>query len=288
MLEFSVYYQPRSLTEALELLARGDKKLRPLAGGTDIVPALEKQELEADGLVDLSKIPELSQISIDSDIVKIGSTCCFSKIENSAEINTWAPLLAEAAAQVGSPQIRNLGTVGGNIANASPAADTVTALTALEATVTLASLKETRELPVSQLLCGAGKTRIEPGEIITQVCFKKPPAGSFSGFIKLGRRKALAIARMNLGMIVNIKGGIIGYARVALGAVGPNPSRNTALEELLVGQKPSSALIRDFAGEAERQVAQALGARATAAYKSQAVKGIGRELLGRLLAEVVD
>ena len=285
MLDLSEYYQPQSLTAALELLAKSDGRLRPLAGGTDIVPAMGKGELKAEGLVDLSKLPDIRRISIDGSNLKIGSLTTFAQIEASSLIRAKVSLLAEAAAAVGSPQIRNSGTVGGNIANASPAADTVTALVTLDAVARLDSLRGPRNVLVSELLCGAGKTNIHPQEIITEITFRIPPIGSKTGFIKLGRRKALSIARMNLAIIVTLDEGKISFARVGLGAVGPNPRRYIVLENSLLGQTLSESLIEGFAIEAEREVTRVLGSRPSAAYKCEAVKGIARDLLRKLFSD---
>jgi CO/xanthine dehydrogenase FAD-binding subunit len=282
MPECSVYYQPESISDAVGFLANNDITLKPLAGGTDIVPAMRKGELKIDGLVDLSKIREIREIKIEDNEIKLGSLCTFAQIEKSLLIQTKVSLLAQAAGAVGSPQIRSLGTIGGNIANASPAADTVTAFIALDAKVRLVSKEGTRSVLVSELLCGVGKTNISHNEIIVEISFKIPSENSQSGFIKLGRRKALAIARMNLAMIINAHDGPIDFARVSLGAVGPNPCRNRSLEKFLIGQTPSESLIDSFARFAGEEVSRMLGSRASAAYKCEAVKGIVRDLSSRL------
>lgn len=284
MLDCKLYFQPESLTVALDLLAKAEKRLLPLAGGTDIVPAMSKNKLNVAGLVDLSKIQELHQIKIEGNEISLGSLCTFQEIETSHLIRTKVPLLADAAGLVGSPQIRNAGTVGGNIANASPAADTVTALIALDADVRLRSTTCARTMPLKELLCGAGKTRILPQEIITEITFRILQPGSKAGFIKLGRRKALAIARMNMALIFSVTEGRIIFTRVGLGAVGPNPCRSNALENTLIGQEPSDSLVEDFVMEAEREVARMLGLRPSAAYKCEAVKGIARDILSSLFS----
>ncbi|MBE3572775.1 MAG: xanthine dehydrogenase family protein subunit M [Moorella humiferrea] len=282
MLKIKEFYQPIELMKALDILAVAGDQIRPLAGGTDIILAVHRGELKIKGFLDLSRLGELKGIKDDGREIHLGSLTTFSQLELSPLIKDQVPLVAEAASTVGSPQIRNQGTVGGNIANASPAADTVTALVALEANVRLVSSQGTRVLPLAELLCGAGKTRIEPKEIIQEVLFSKLPPGSRSGFIKLGRRKALAIARMNMAVIITLEDGVITRARVALGAVGPNPYRNQTLEEVLEGRKPSPSLIEDFVREAEQEVAKKLGSRPSAPYKREAVKGIARDLLTRL------
>ncbi len=281
MLNLSAYHQPKSLPEALALLGSSGRALRPLAGGTDLVPALTKGETEPLGLVDLSRIPELRGISRVDNQIRIGSLSTFGEIENSPLLLA-VPLLREAAAAVGSPQIRSQGTIGGNIANASPAADTVTALAALDAVARLESAAGSRSVQVSELLCGVGQTKLLPGEVIKEILFQVPPQGSRSGFVKLGRRKALAIARMNLALVITFEAGRISRARVALGAVGPNPSRRPALELVLLGQEPSRTLIDEFAMAASKEVGQMLGTRPSVSYKREAVKGIARDLLQRL------
>lgn len=285
MLDLKEYYQPQSLQAALELFAGSDGRLKPLAGGTDVVPAMGKGELKAAGLVDLSKIQELKGIKIEGNEIRIGSVTAFSHIEASPIIRKNAALLAQAAGAVGSPQIRNSGTIGGNIANASPAADTVTALVTLDAEVKLNSLNGSRIVPVCDVLCGVGKTTIQPQEIITEIIIKIPPAGSQTGFIKLGRRKALAIARMSMAIIYTIKNDKIDYARVGIGAVGPNPRRYPALEDALTGKKPSDELINEFANASQQEVTRVLGTRPSAVWKNEAVKGIARDLLSALFAD---
>lgn len=284
MFELDAYYQPESLTVALDLLAKSEGKLRPLAGGTDLVPALAKKEIHSPGLVDLSGISELRVIVAKEAGIQIGSLATFAQIEDSTVIRNGFPLLSEAAASVGSPQIRNLGTIGGNIANASPAADLVTALIALEAEVRLDSSQGSRMVPLGEILEGAGKTHIQPQEIITNVLLRPLPPGSRSGFIKLGRRRALAIARLNLAVALSVREGKISLARVALGAVGPHPCRSSALEAVLEGQEISHTLVDTFVGEAEKEVVRMLGSRPSVSYKQEAVKGIARELLPRLFS----
>ncbi|MGI9860757.1 xanthine dehydrogenase family protein subunit M [Moorella naiadis] len=282
LLKLNDFYQPDNLQAALTILADSGGQLRPLAGGTDLVPAVRQGELRIKGFLDLSRLEELKGIKDDGREIHLGSLTTFSQLEFSPLVQNQVPLLAEAASTVGSPQIRNQGTIGGNIANASPAADTVTALVALEAKARLVSSQGTRIVPVAKLLCGVGKTSIQPSEIIQEVFFTALPPGNRSGFIKLGRRKALAIARMNMAVIITLDGDFITRARVALGAVGPNPSRNLTLEGVLAGQRPSSSLLENFVSEAEREVARMLGPRPSAPYKREAIKGIARDLLTRL------
>ncbi len=282
VLKLQEFCQPVELKKALDLLAVAGDQLKPLAGGTDLIPAARQGELKIKGFLDLSRLEELKGIKEEGREIHLGSLTTFSQLELSPLIKDQVPLLAEAASTVGSPQIRNQGTIGGNIANASPAADTVTALVALEAQARLVSSQGIRVVPVDELLCGMGETGIQPQEIIQEVFFAIPPPENRNGFVKLGRRKALAIARMNMAVIITLEDGVITRARVALGAVGPNPYRNQILEGVLEGRKPSPSLLEEFTSEAEQEVAAKLGPRPSAPYKREAIKGIARDLLSRL------
>lgn len=288
MIDFSGYYQPHSLPDALELLATLPPGYRLLAGGTDVVPALRSGELKVEGLIDLSRIADLRGIEQIGDRIRIGCLTTFNQVARSETLRHHAAVLAEAASVVGSPQIRNLGTIGGNIINASPAADTVPALVALEAEVKLCSRRQERFLKVDQLLCGAGKTNLLPGELAHSVYFDIPPSNTRSGFVKLGRRNALAIARLSAAAVITLDDSWnkIIRARVALGAVAPNPFRSEELENLLTGAEIFPELIDEAAAMASAVVAARLGARPSAPYKREAVKGVIRVLLERLLLPV--
>lgn len=269
--------------EQLFALMKEEPQYSLIAGGTDVMVQLKTQSISPRINIDLGELELLKGIYEKNGWIEIGAGVTFTEIVQSPLINRHAAAIAQAAHAVGSPQIRNRGTIGGNIANASPEADTVTALVALDAVVKICSAQGTRSLLISELLCSVGKTNLLPGEIITVVRFKNQPHGSKTGFIKLGRRKALAIARMNLAMTLTIVDELITHATVAMGAVGTNPMRFVALEHSLQNQRLTDTLVNDFTEKAEAEVRYVLGSRASAPYKRKAVIGIARQLINGLI-----
>lgn len=282
MLQIEKYWKPKSVAEALERLSAKDVKI--LAGGTDLVLELGKKG-EAARIIDLGGLAELKMIQEDEEQVIIGSGVTFSQLQFSPIINKHCRALAEAASLVGSPQIRNQGTVGGNIANASPAADTVPSLVMMDAEVIVARFGGQRRLKVTDLLRGINKTDLAADELILEIIFRKLP-GFQSSFSKLGRRNALAISRMSAAAGFSVDDHqMIRQVRVALGSVAPNPFRSAAIEEALTGKDFARGLDESVLETASQDVAARLGARATAPYKREAIKGVVRHALAPIFAE---
>ncbi|MCL6611989.1 MAG: xanthine dehydrogenase family protein subunit M [Peptococcaceae bacterium] len=275
------YHRPASLAEALFLLASlpGTKKI--LAGGTDLVPALRRGDLSPDHVVSLSQLAGMREIKEDKGFIRIGALVTFSRLaEFPLFLKGPYKLLAEAALQVGGPQVRNQGTIGGNIVNASPAGDLLPPLTALEARVRVCRQGGERVLPLAGFLTGPGRTCIHPEEILAEVDFPALPERAAGSFVKLGRRNSLAISRISLAAIViRGEGGIVEEARLALGAVAPVPIRARKAEALLRGRKPSPALLEEAVAAISETVADSLGDRPSAPYKRAAVRGVAREAL---------
>lgn len=274
------YHQPGSLDEALGLLASltGTKKV--LAGGTDLVPAMRRGDLSPDHVVSLKYLAGLRKIEAENGCVHIGALATFNDIAGSPLLTGPCRLLAQAALQVGGPQIRNQGTIGGNIVNASPAGDMLPALVNLEARVRIYRQGGERELPLAEFLKGPGKTHITPEEIMAEVVFPALPENAASSFVKLGRRNSLAISRISLAAILIFRaGGSMEEARLALGAVGPKPLRVSSAENVLRDRQPSPSLLEEAVAAVAEAVAGSLGSRASAPYKKVAVRGVVREAL---------
>jgi carbon-monoxide dehydrogenase medium subunit len=269
--------------EAVELLRTGNGKV--LAGGTDLVIALGRGEVRPEFLVEVTRIPDLRGVGVDDRRVRVGAAVTFSELVADEFIGGRVPALAQAAAQVGSPQIRNAGTVGGNIANGSPAADVVVPLVALDARVTLASARGVREVPLEELLeAGPGEVKLAPDELITHISFPTPGPASRGSFVKLGRRNALAIARLSMAVVASVAPtGVIEQVAIALGAVGPHPFRAREVEEMMVGQRYTEELRRAVIEALSSEVGRSLGTRPSAPYKREAVKGVAWEALERCL-----
>jgi xanthine dehydrogenase FAD-binding subunit len=240
------YAAPRSLAEALEALADGDATC--VAGGTDLwVQKDEPGRGVRKRLVNIMRVPELTGIEEKSGRIRLGALVTMTQVLDSKELAASAPVLRVAADKFASVQIRNAATVGGNIANASPAADFVIPLLCLDAEVALASKKgrkaASRMVPINEIFTGPGKTVIAPNELITGVEFAVPKTGFHAGFAKTGPRPALEIALVSLGFAAYFEGGTMRGVRLALGAVAPTPLRARETEAVLEGQAIDDDLI---------------------------------------------
>ncbi|MGI9861752.1 xanthine dehydrogenase family protein subunit M [Moorella naiadis] len=271
------YCRPQTVAEAVAALQTPGA--RALAGGTDLVVHLREGRQGVTMAVDLNAIPGLGQIGVQGEEIFLGPLVTFSQLMNSALIRYEAPLLARAAATVGSPQIRNRGTIGGNIMNASPAGDSLPVLLALDAEVTLAGPTGERRLSLAVLLAGPYRTRALPGEVLKEIRFPRLPAGCGSSFVKLGRRNALAIARINVAAVLQVEAGRINFARLAVGAVTPVPRRFPEAEAVLTGVGPGEEVYKAAAREVAAGMVRAAGRRPSFAYKIPAVQALVRRAL---------
>lgn len=231
------YVRPGNLAEALQILAQEGEGAWPLAGGTSALVDVRAGSFRPRLLVDIGKLADLRFIRAMQGTMRIGAATTLTEIEQSPLVHQDVPMLAKAARSVGGPQTRNLATIGGNIAYASPGADLAPPLLALEANVELVSHEGTRNVPLTEFFVGPRKTVRKSHEIMTHLSF--PIQGSAKGaFAKLGLRKALAIALVCVGVVVETDAATnkITKARVGLGAVAPTPLRATSVERVLEGR----------------------------------------------------
>ena len=260
----------------------------PVAGGTNVLVDLRAGKHQPRALVDIARLPGLRGIQRANGHLVIGGGTTISDLLNDPLIAEHAPALKEAAAVFANPLIRNRATVGGNLADASPAADTAPPLLALDAEVELASQGETRRVPLADFLVGVRKTLRRHDELLVAVRFPVPPAGSANHFQKVGLRKADAISVLSAAVAVTCDAaGRCTAARIALGALAPRPLRATAAESLLVGQRLTPAAIAEaarLAGEAARPIDDIRG---SADYRRQVTEVIVRRLLEKALTTEV-
>jgi carbon-monoxide dehydrogenase small subunit/xanthine dehydrogenase small subunit len=228
------FYRPRSLDDAIEILAQRPGEVRPVAGGTDILVHAKDGQQDRAALFDISAIPELKGIEERDGHVWIGAGASHTEIMHSPLVAQWLPALHQACAVIGGPQIRNRGTLGGNLANASPAADAVPPLVAVGAVVELVSANGRREVSIDDFSTGYRKTVLEPDELILGVRVPKR-AGLRSTFLRLGQRQAQAISKVSLALAMTFKDGRPDFVRVALGSVAPTVIRAPATEKALLG-----------------------------------------------------
>jgi CO/xanthine dehydrogenase FAD-binding subunit len=254
-MEWEEYLVPFSLEEALEMLERYRGAARVIAGGTDIVPASRKGAPGFKALVDITRIPGLNTISLDGQTVKIGPLVTHTEVALDRLIRERGMALAEGASRLGSPQIRNIATVAGNIINAQPGADTVIPLLALDGSVTITGRKGERTIPLADLFTGVGRTTIDSTrEIVTGISFPALGKGEASAAMRLAKRKTLVLPILTVAVVVGTDPGRKRFTkvRIAIGPVATTPMRCKVAEEVLAGSPIGDDVIRMAAAEAEK------------------------------------
>lgn len=286
------YVLPESLGEASKFLRDHREDARIIAGGTDLMVQLRRRGPGAEGprwLVDITHIPGLGYIRAEGGVIRIGAMTTHAEIARSPLIRERAPLLAEACAAIGSPQIRARGTIGGNVMNASPAADSIPALAALSAKVRMAGAAGTRDVAISDILAGPYETAVDPGEVLVEVYFDALTASCRSAFVKLGRREALAIARLSVAAVIELDGaGRVAKVSIAPGACLPMPSRVASAEKVLIGKVPDEDTVKSAAREVAEEMVRKTGVRWSTEYKKPVVEALARRAIWKALGVDVD
>lgn len=275
--------RPKDLSQALEVRADlGDKGL-PVAGGTDVIVELRGRKASGKTLIDLTLVEALRGITEGDDGILVGALTTHEEAAGSALLRDRATALAQACSEVGSLQIRNRGTLGGNVANASPCADGLTALIGLSCTALVASAGGRRELPVEDLIERPYLTGLADDEIILSFRIPRPGEGARSHFVKLGRRDALAISRINAACLIEVDGATVTGCQLAVGSVMPRTERVREAEAVVSGA-PATAETARLAGEAvSRRMVEASGVRWSTPYKEPAVGAVvKRAVLGAM------
>ena len=248
------YLYPETVDAALKLLADRAGQARVIAGGTDLVLQLQRGERRAASLIDVSRIPALRGISEGGGFVALGAAATHAQVASSPLIRAVAPVLAQAAAEVGSPEIRNVATLGGNIVNAQPAADTALALLALEAEAEVVDREGARWLPLADLYRGAGVSTVDStAQIVRGFRFPTPGGQVGSAYRRLGKCKSIALPVLCAAMVVRLEGERIASAAISLGPVAPRPFRARAAEAALVGRPPTAEVIAQAAASAQEE-----------------------------------
>lgn len=239
------YEAPASLQEALSLLAGGNAK--PLAGGMSLIPLMKLRLAAPERLVDLGRLADLNYIREDQDVIRIGATTTHYQIESSALIRSKCPLLAETASNIGDVQVRNMGTAGGSIAHADPAADYPAALLALEAQVVIAGANGERTVPIGGFFVDTFTTALEPGEIVRELVVPEDAEGTGSTYQKLPQA-ASGFALVGVAVRIRKSGGKISMVRVGVTGLANKPFRAVSVEQALQGTKGGDAAIVKAAG----------------------------------------
>ncbi|MBI9048789.1 MAG: xanthine dehydrogenase family protein subunit M [Anaerolineaceae bacterium] len=266
-----LYKKPKNMEALLNNINNGKSKI--IAGGTDVIPRINKGLFADETLVDISEFKELNFIKIDESDISIGSLVSYNDIETHTVLSSVCPILNTASAVVGSYQTRQRGTIGGSIGNASPAGDILAPLMALDAKVNLISVDGNRDLPITQLFISPGKTKIQANEIIHHIHFKKLPQGTKYYYFKQGKRNAMACSVVNCAIVAVVDGeNRFQDVRIALGSVAPKPIRCYETEILLRNQQISDKLIEDASVCAASEASPICDVRASGDYRSHLIR----------------
>lgn len=279
-MRIEAFYRPETIDDALVLLDQtNDAKI--IAGGTDIVIAINERKIIPHALVDITGIGEMRSIWEESDTLHIGAAVTFSELESSELVRRYCPSLCEAASQMGAVQIRNLATIGGNIANAATAADGAPPLLSMNACAVVRSVGGARCVPLAEVITGINQNALAANELISEFQVKSLP-NTVKVFEKIGRRKALAISRINLAVCAEMSGRTVKSIAVVVGAVGKTAYRVKVVEEYLQNKELSESVILTAADLMDETVARNLAGRSTTPYKRKIAWAVLKRSLERI------
>lgn len=278
------YARPKTVAECVDLVRTYGTGASFVCGGTDVMVDLRSGELRPEVLIDVSRLSELKGIYLDQGTLHIGAGVRMGQLLESEVIQTQVPVLGQAARRFASPQIRNVASIGGNVGHCSPCADTLPPLLVHEAQVDLVGPSGRRKVGIREVAAGPYRLALDPRELI--VGFELVPRpGSLAGFAKIGRRKELAIARINMaGLADQDLDGRLHNVRLALGSCTPVPGRFPNIEALLEGSEPTRELLWEAGGQLAASMIEVTGRRPSFVYKEKAVQG----LLCRMFNQMVS
>lgn len=277
--------QPDNLTSLLEALHGTGKKIM-VAGGTDVMIRLRANPPEEALIIDLSHLEALKGCDINDEGLRIGAMCTMTELWESPLVHNAAKVLSCAASRVGSTQIRNRATIGGNVANAAQCADTIPALIALDASVELMNANgRIRRIKVEDFVTGIGRTLIDETEVATAFLIPGRNLNQAGGYCKIGSREAVTIAKVNCAGIFNFEENAISQARVAFGSLGQRGFFSDYVSEGLKGMTLDALKSGAYVELFVKQVEQAIPGRASLAYKRSAVKAVAVSIVEQAISE---
>jgi carbon-monoxide dehydrogenase medium subunit len=271
------YFCPKSLKEIWELKEKYPDSWY-IAGGTDLMVKIKNREIKPSTLISLRSIRELSEIKT-GDVISIGSLTTISDLINHTKLASLFPILIQAAKMIGSPQIRNVATIGGNLCNCSPCADTALPLLVLEARAVLTNSKGSREVPLDEFFLGPAKSCLNQTEILTQIHIDKSSSNFQSTFLKK-RRVRMDLAIASVAVFLEMKEKTCLQARIAAGAVAPIPLRLYQVEELFQNSKITSEMIKEAQKIAVNSISPITDVRSTDVYR--------REIIGVFIKQAIQ
>ena len=275
---------PSNLPAVLSLLAKEPGAWLPIAGGTDVMVQYAAGKLPAMKLVSIWNLPELRRIEVLPTEIQIGAACTYTDLREQDVIRHEFPLLSLAASWTGGIANQNRGTLGGNIANASPAGDSLPPLLAYEADLLLVSSRGERRVPYNSFHVDYRKTQLAPDELIRAVCLARRFSGYYAYARKVGTRNAQAIAKISLAALGLVTDGVIEDIRLAMGSVAPVPLRLAETERTLKGKRISPELVRSAIRTIAAQIRPIDDIRSTARYRTAVAGNLVAEFLHNLSA----
>jgi CO/xanthine dehydrogenase FAD-binding subunit len=281
------YLHPKSLKEACLMLAEHEEKARILAGGTDLLIKMQHRIVQPEYIIGISNIPGTDYIRIENHQLTIGANAKIASVGQDPQIQQYFPALAYAASVTATVQIRNMGTVVGNICNASPAADTATALLVYDAGVVVMHTEGQRILPLSDFFRGPGITALEPGEIVKEVILPLTSGLSGSNYQKLSARSKVDIAAVGVSAcLLADETEVVTAARIAIGAAAPVPKRIHRAEKTLEGKKITPELIKRAAQITMDEASPITDTRASAQYRKKMVDVLTQRALENSIEQI--
>jgi xanthine dehydrogenase FAD-binding subunit len=280
MFNIKSYSRTGSIQEAIRLLQE-NPEAHLIAGGTDVLVKMQKGKAQFDHLIDIHDIAELNFISENDDgDLAIGPLSCFTDVAESALIRKHIPVLSEAILTIGGPQVRNMATIGGNLCNGVPSADSATPLIALNATVTIEGPDGSRQMPLEDFFLGPGRVALEHHEIMTAITVSRDNyAGYYGHFYKYAMRDAMDIATIGCSAVCKVENKVLTDLRLAYGVAAPVPIRCKDTEDKIRGRKVSTQLLNDIAEAVQDDVSPRTSWRAAQDFRLQIIATLAHRVV---------
>ena len=275
------YYKPQDPSELQELMQVHQARAVLIAGGTNLIHQMRNGEKKPEVLVDISELKDLTGIKVEDNYITIGAVTSIAQIAASPVIGEHCPILAAAAKQLGNPLTRNRATIGGNLANASPCADTAPPLLALEAEIHITNTEgQARSVPADKFFMDYKWTHLDKGDVMTRIAVPKPKVAAKGIHTKLGLRKAAAICVASVALMLEKEGDAVKRARIAFGSVAPKPIRAYRLEHYIEGKPVDEKLLSDCGPLLQEEISPIGDIRGSESYRRSATASIfNRNLL---------
>lgn len=273
--DFRGYFVPETIEEAVEVLADEGDELEILAGGTDLLVDYYEHLYEVQSWLDLRRIAELQKIEVKEDQLELGAIVTHSQLEESPPVNEYFPLISQAAAEIGSPQIRSQGTIGGNIVTASPAGDLLPPLLAYQAELELIDKEGQHRVAAEDFFIGPKETVIKPDQLLSKIIIPLPEEGTLGSWVKIGKRKALAISTISLAFVIQLdQEEQVADIRACLGAVAPTPLEIEEVRDQMIDQKLSEIEWAEIGSIVAENISPIDDIRGTCEYRSEVANNL--------------